>query len=377
MHLRIRLRLLLALSLAIALGGCRKQVEETQELAYVAAPQVMLRDRVAAVYNKVGTAKNGEKLVVLDRQKRFVKVRTERNEEGWVEQRYLADPQVYAAAQRLANTNLRAPSQGKATLRNDTNLHTEPGRETDHLYLLKEGDKVEVLARATADRALPRVLSKEATAKNAAKAAAAKDAEEKEDAERTDAEKDAARDAANDAAAKKAANAPPVVIEDWRLVRSSEGRVGWVLGRMLDLDVPIEVAQYAEGQRIVGFFVLNEVDDKGKRVPQILLALSEPKDGLPDDFSQLRLFTWNPKREHYETAYREHNVAGVLPIRTGTEDFGKEGKLPFFVLRTRGDDGQMVERKYKLNGVMVRRVLAPGEAPPAARSAAGKRKRRR
>src|SRR2546423_6850896 len=98
-----RLHILLLIVIASCVAGCGKREEATKELAYVAAPQVMLRDRVAAVYNKVGTAKNGEKLVVLDKQKRFVKVRTERNEEGWVEQRYLAEPAVYAAAQRLAN----------------------------------------------------------------------------------------------------------------------------------------------------------------------------------------------------------------------------------------------------------------------------------
>src|SRR3954470_8158686 len=135
-------RWLLAL-LLLAAAGCGKREEEAKEQMYVTVPQVMLRDRVAAVYNKVGTAKNGEKLVVLDKQKRFVKVRTDRNEEGWVEQRYLAEPQVYASAQRLANMNLRAPSQGQAVTRNDTNLHVEPGRETEHLYFIKEGEKVD------------------------------------------------------------------------------------------------------------------------------------------------------------------------------------------------------------------------------------------
>ena len=49
-------------------------------------------------------------------------------------------------------------------------------------------------------------------------------------------------------------------MEDWYLVRSSSGKVGWVLLRMVDLDVPLDIAQYAEGQRIVGYFVLNTVE---------------------------------------------------------------------------------------------------------------------
>lgn len=331
MNARTHSRLLFALVLALACCGCAKRSPEARELAYVAVPQVMLRDRLAAVYNKVGTAKNGERLVVLDRQKRFVKVRTEHGEEGWVEQRYLADSGVFARAQTLAAQNTRAPSQGKATTRNDTNLHVAPGRDADHLFLVKQGDKLDVLARATAEKPGTRVAPKDPNDK------------------------------------------PPPVLEDWRLVRDAAGHAGWVLARMVDLDVPLEVAQYAEGQRIVAYFVLNEVEGKGHKVPQLLLAMSAPKEGLPDDFDQVRVFTWNPRGERYETAYREHNLAGQLPIRVATEDFGKEGKLPAFVLRLRDADGNLVERKYKLNGVMVRRVLAPGEQPPRP---AGKRRRR-
>ena len=351
MNLHAHSRLLLAsllLTFAAGIAGCRKQTtEETKELAYVAAPQVMLRDRVATVYNKVATAKNGEKLVVLEHQKRFVKVRTERNEEGWVEQRYLAEANVYADAQRLANVNVSGPSQGKASARNDTNLHTEPGRDADHLYLLKETEKVDVLARATTEKpgtkVTPNPVDQDAKGKN------------------------------------PKAKAPAPAMEDWRLVRDAEGHVGWVLARMIDLDAPMEVAQYAEGQRIVGYYVLNQVQDGDKRVPQYMLALSEAKDGLPYDYNQVRVFTWNPRRNHYETAYREHNLEGELPIRIGTEDLGKEGKLPVFVLRVQGEDEKIIERKYKLNGVMVRRVLAPGEEAPVShvRTAGKKRRRRR
>ena len=74
-------------------------------------------------------------------------------------------------------------------------------------------------------------------------------------------------------------------MEDWYLVRNSLGQVGWVLMRMVDLDVPLDVAQYAEGQRIVGYFVLNTVqetiDGEQKQVPQYLVLLNQPKDGLP------------------------------------------------------------------------------------------------
>jgi hypothetical protein len=159
---------------------------------------------------------------------------------------------------------------------------------------------------------------------------------------------------------------PPPLIEDWWLVRDSHGRVGWVLGRMVDMDVPLDVAQYAEGQRIVAFFILNEVEDwdkdADKKIPQYLMVLTEPKDGLPFDFNQFRVFTWNVKRHRYETAYRER-IEGMLPVTLAKEDFGKEGVLPVFMVRALQDDGTTTQRKYKLNTPIVRRVLAPNEVP--------------
>ena len=101
-------------------------------------------------------------------------------------------------------------------------------------------------------------------------------------------------------------------MEDWWLVRDPENHVGWVLGRLIDLDVPLEVAQYAEGQRIVACFVLNEVKDADKKVAQYLTLLSEAKDGMPFDYNQARVFTWNVRRHRYETAYRERGLNGLF-----------------------------------------------------------------
>jgi hypothetical protein len=125
---------------------------------------------------------------------------------------------------------------------------------------------------------------------------------------------------------------------------------------MVDLDVPLDVAQYAEGQRIVAFFVLNKVQDGDKKINEYLTAVTEPKDGLPFDFNQIRVFTWNGRHHRYETAYRERKLDGVLPASVGREDFGKEGTLPTFTLHVRDKERTVVERKYKLNGPIVRLV---------------------
>ncbi len=68
------------------------------------------------------------------------------------------------------------------------------------------------------------------------------------------------------------------------------------------------------------------------------------------------------KRHRYETAYRER-MAGVLPVTVAQESFDKEGGLPVFIIRVKDDNGNVTERKYKLNTPIVRRVLGPGEEP--------------
>jgi hypothetical protein len=136
------------------------------------------------------------------------------------------------------------------------------------------------------------------------------------------------------------------------------------------------VAQYAEGQRIMGYFVLNTVQDGDKQVAQYLVLLNESKDGLAWDYNQIRVFTWGRGHHHYETAYRERNLEGFFPVKTGHQLFGKEGDLPTFTIRKETDDGKLVDITYKLNGPIVRRVVTPEEeaaekakhqAAPAAR----------
>jgi len=350
------------------LSACNRGHEHVLETNYVSPPQAILRDHVAAVFEKTGVVKNGDRVEVLDHDRRFVKVRTAAGVTGWIEQRYLVSQQVYDQIQKLAADNQNDPVQAQGTTRNDTNLHVEPGRETEHLYQISSGEKLSLLKRGTADKgALPAPPAHAAPSHNK------NDTTDKKPAQPTTiASKPAAATATPPAAAPATPvpanpapsnSGPPPLKEDFWLVRDSHQRVGWVLGRMIDLDVPLEVEQYAEGQRIVAFFVLNQVEDGDKKVPQYLTVLSEPKDGLPFDFNQIRVFTWNVRRHRYETAYRER-IEGVLPVTLGHENFDKEGTLPTFTIRVEDDNGKVSERKYKLNTPIVRRVLAPGEQPP-------------
>jgi SH3-like domain-containing protein len=362
--------------LLLSLASCaRSGPAGSGEIMYVSAPQANLRDHVATVYNRVATVKNGDRVEVLERQHRFVRVRTAQKVEGWIELRALVPRETYDQFQQLSKDNHNTPVEGHGITRVELNMHVAPGRETETLYQLVENSKVEMLKRATAVRATP----EEVAAKRAAELAQAagelvKPGPKKKHrtppaAPRSKPTQPAA--SPENHAEPSAANqpgppeeAPPKPMDDWWLVRDAQGHTGWVLARMVDLDLPLDVVQYAEGQRILSAFVLNTVQDEQKgTVSQYLVLMNENRDGNAYDFNQVRVFTWNLKKHRYETGYREHFIMGYFPATVLTETFDREGPEPVFTLREKNADGSITPREYRLIGNVVRQVLAPGEVP--------------
>jgi hypothetical protein len=312
-------------------------------------------------------------------------VRNEKGEEGWLQDRYLVGEDVFRGFQQLNRDHQKDPVQAQGVLRSDFRLHLTPGRDTDRLFLLKEGDKIDLLQRAAVSRAAssappPPVLqaSAAATAEKSEEKQDASDAAKEEETEYKGKEQPAAPAATpkGPSSTKKSKvtpksarenqpAVPAVPMEDWWLVRTSQGHAGWVLGRMIDIDVPLDIAQYAEGQRIVSFFPLTSVHDPelNKDESYYLVLLTDPKDGMPFDFNQVRVFSWNVRKHRYETAYRDRNIFGLLPVSVEQEQFENVGTEPTFTIHVRDENGNTAEQKYRLEGVMVKRVLAPGETP--------------
>jgi len=325
------------LVLAAGMAGCtRFHPKPAETYVYVTAKQTFLRDHVAAVSNRTGTATNGEKLVVLDHQRRFLKVRTPRGEVGWIEEKLTAGQPVADSFEALGERHKADPVVGSATARDEVYLHIGPGKETERFYRLAEGDALSLLERATVEKK----------------------------------------------PAPGAAAAPEPVFEDWWLVRDAKGQTGWIYSHMIDVTEPDELARYAEGQRIVGAYLLGYADDpESGRIPEYVTVLSPYKAGLPYDFDQVRVFTWNVKKHHYETAMREKNIAGYLPvvIGTATDPYSKAAnaaeRLPSFTYKVLTADAPMpvpdpvnglikpartVAKTYRLEGNLCRRIVAPG-----------------
>ena len=313
--------------------GCNRLRREQHETVYVSARQMYLHDRVAAVSNRVGEVVNGQSLQVLEHGRRFLRVKTDKNEIGWIEERAVIDSKTYDDFAHLGSEHKQDPVVATGSVRDDMYLHISPGRNSDRFYLLPENDKVQLLVRASVPKTAPGAPPAPAKHPAPAPATTAKPASQTTKAS-------GAKSATSTSAVLPAPepsgqpDAPDVPMEDWWLVRDGQGRTGWLLAGRIDVDVPDEVGQYAEGQRIVGAYVLTRVTDSeanfpNHQVPEYVTALSPPRSGLPFDFDQIRVFTWSVKRHRYETAFRIHPIQGFLPVRVWTQP-GPNGTEPVF-----------------------------------------------
>jgi hypothetical protein len=77
--------------------------------------------------------------------------------------------------------------------------------------------------------------------------------------------------------------------------------------------IPDEVAQYAEGHRIVSYFSLGSVRD-GDQQKDTWLWTTVGDGHHPYDFDSFRVFAWSVHRHRYETEYIERNVIGYSPV---------------------------------------------------------------
>jgi hypothetical protein len=380
----------LGLFAALLLSGCSRIRPEKHDTVYVAARQMYLHDRVAAVSNRVAEVSNGQSLEVLERGRRFYKVKTQKGEIGWIEQHAVIDGDLYTEFQKLADEHKNDPVVANAVLRDDMYLHLTPGRTTEHFLLLQGNAKVQMLVRAAVPKAGPGAppvrrrppippvppAGKETSSTPAQKAAAP--------ALPTPAPSPRSSEAATPDAGQPAA--PPPVLEDWWLVRDANGHAGWLLSSRMDVDVPDSVAQYAEGQRIVGAYVLTKITDEEADTPdhqvaEYVMLLSPPKAGLPFDFDQVRVFTWSVKRHRYETAFRIRPIQGYLPVTISTAP-ERTGRVPAFSFRVSADSNVAIDTEtgtarpanlrtinYEMIDTVVRRI-GPDLAPiPTGRKA--------
>jgi len=333
------------LCLVVLLAWYLRPKHESLGAAYVSERSLTLLSSIAQVREQIGVLYYGERIEVLARRNDYVKVRTAAGVEGWVDGRYLMDPDLWQRSAKLLAQSKGMGVQARGRTKTTTNLRVEPGRTEPRLYQFTRGTEVEIVGRAVADWV-----------------------------QVTD-----EKDSSEEETSKK---------EDWFLVRGiatrppGEGMIrnsavmnttqpgdqttpiaGWVVARFISLDLPDAVREGTSSANIrpIAWFELNRVTDDAGDHPQYLVAGTHSPEGQPCDFTTLRVYTWNARKSRYETAYIENDFCGALPVQVGK---GPKGEPEFrFHLMDRGKE----ERVYHLIQTVVRRVRE--QAPKSAASA--------
>jgi hypothetical protein len=132
----------------------------------------------------------------------------------------------------------------------------------------------------------------------------------------------------------------------------------------------------APSERMIGAYLFRKVMDPMSEapdhmVPEYVAVFAPYEAGLPFDFDEIRVFTWDVPRHQYETAYSVHHIEGFFPVHVGQETFGREtdpvfsfeiSKNPGIALDAqtgRVNPGSLITVKYRMEGVIARQIEGP------------------
>jgi hypothetical protein len=379
-----KINLAFTVCVVLLIAGCRMEEKREASIgdAYVGPAILKIRSDIPLESRVVATTRHGDRLEVLQRRRRFLKVRVSSGIEGWTEERQLLAAEDMAELRNLFERAAKLPSQGQATVFGELNVHTQPARQSPSFFQIKEGEKVDVVAHVAMPRneqlrklALPGAVKKQLAPPRRPLRQGKfllplpKPPEPPDNwLELSKTDLAAGLDAAS--AEKPVAPAPK---DDWSLVRTANGQAGWALTPRLVMAIPDEVAQYAEGRRIVSYFSLGDVQD-GDQTRHIWLWTTINDGEHEYSFDSFRVFVWSLRRHRYETAYIERNLQGYDPVLlkrvvyasgAPTKTAAAQQTYPGFSICREKADGRY-RREYALLGNIVRAAGEdPCEAPQA------------
>jgi len=353
-------RILLFLSGIVFLAACDSRPAADPPIgdAFTGPHTLNLRKEIAGRSPTVATVSHGDHLDILEFRRRFVRVRTVEGIEGWTDSNLLLNSSDMADLAELSESAAALPSQGAASVFDALNVHPEPSRQSPSYFQIPEEGTVEVIGHAIRPRVQPNPRApvqppkRKDTARKSAKKPAPLPLLPPPSPPAPPPQWALARPRAYDLPGYTPPIAPPPPpMDDWSLVRTSEGKAGWVLSRMLFMNVPDEVAQYAEGHRITAYMPLGEVKDGDQVKKTWLWTTASPGVPLPFEFDSFRVFVWSTRRHRYETGYVERNVKGFYPVQAvaipGQPDKG-------FAIIAEDKDGIRYRRTYAFTGYRVR-----------------------
>jgi len=308
--------LVLGIMGALVVREVRLHRKPPLEMAYVGGQGITVWNSTAEVRLPVANLSYGEPVQVFQRSGDRALIKTKAGVQGWISSTSLLSVALWHGEMVLDKSTESMPLQAQGHTRARSNLHMRPGRQWEVVASAPGGTPVEMFARqATANlERKPRPIPM----------------------------------------------TEPSNLEDWWLVRADVKNAaqisGWLLGRFVDLDLPHPLPTYESSEHIhiVAWFVINHaVDSTGAVKPEYLVMGTRDGEGRPCDFTLVRVYTWSPRRHHYDTAFIERGLCGSLPVRTTPAVTpGGTARFTFSNIGLKGTEN----RQYEMTLTTVRRI---------------------
>lgn len=365
-------------ALLLPLASCKKEkqgpVYRVIGEAFAGPNELSIRQDLSLRSPVIAQVDHAAKLEILDRRRRFVQVRTKDQKIGWVDMRLLISGKQMDQLEAMAKKYAKAPSMGVASVFDMLNVHIEPSRYSPTFLQVAEKEKVEIIGHRVVERKPYTGEGLDIEVEETPKKPVRKPRKKKQPAVEPppapaapglpknyqELSRSAQQEESEEDKKAAAAAAPVVMMDDLTLIRTKSGKVGWVLSNALFLEVPDDVAQYAEGKRITSYFPMGDVMSEGE-IKKNWLWTTQSVKYAPFEYDGLRLFTYNAKRKRYETSYRERDLRGFFP--TLTKDVGG-GRWEFQTV-VEGEGGKLVQRSYAFDGTRVKLVSKADYTPPS------------
>ena len=354
--------------LALAYWWLHPRPPKVIGIGYINERSAILYDTLAQVRQPVAMLHYGDRVELLRVETAQTSVRTAAGVIGWMDSRQVMEGSLWQKTSNLLQRTRSMPVQARGHTKTVSNIRIEPGRNGPRIYQFIRGTPVYVYAREVADAPSP---SEDGGADS--KAAPGEDQKPKQedwllvmrDVSAADASATAESAATSSLMPSSPVSGAPLSAPPAPALGSAPPIqvAGWVLARFIDLDLPGPVRDYASSADLhpVAWFELNRVPDgSGGEAPQFLVAGTHGGEGLPCDFTMIRVYTWSARRQHYETAYIDNNLCGTLPILVTKSAAGPE-------FRFAGAGEKNAEHMYIMRQTVVRRVKSAAQSPPARR----------
>ncbi len=138
--------------LSLAACGPTGEHEPSFGEAWVAPSTLQVRKELALRAPVSVTLSHGDKVDLLARRRRFVKIRASNGAEGWTDSRLLLSADARDKFQDLQDRAAAAPSLGQATVLDAVTVHSAPYRQAPALFQVPPKTAVEILAHQRFER---------------------------------------------------------------------------------------------------------------------------------------------------------------------------------------------------------------------------------